>query len=72
MFLLLFFFIPSKAGIQRLSFEDWYFTENLTGKALDYSLRSPFGPFAYANVRFGLRPAQSRLRGNDGWAVSRT
>ncbi|MEJ7745818.1 MAG: hypothetical protein WKF61_03500 [Luteimonas sp.] len=36
----------------------------LKAKSLDDSLRSPFGPLL-RNVRFGLRPSQSRLRGND-------
>jgi len=38
----------------------------LNAESLDDSLCSPSGPVADATVRSGLRPAQSRLRGNDG------
>ncbi|MEP6633270.1 MAG: hypothetical protein ABJA62_03595 [Luteimonas sp.] len=37
----------------------------LISKALDYTLCSPFGLFANANIRFGLRLSQPRFRGND-------
>ncbi len=38
LFLLLLLAIPAKAGIQRLLFDDTYFTESLTGEATGFRL----------------------------------